>query len=440
MLSNKLLWTIILLILLLVGAWFIMEGDISPPNISLEKEIVFVGQNRTLEFSVEDGKSGVKSVRVFVKQGDTEKDISSFHFAEKGILTKDLKIDIQPKTLGLKDGKATIRITAVDHSPFKKEMALEKEITIDTHPPRIEMRSLSHYVHIGGSCLVVYDVSKDALKSGVLVNDIFFRGYPLGSEKTHAAYFALPWNASNSTPITLTAYDRADNTATVSFPYKILKKKFRKARMNISDNFLNMKIPEFRSEHGVPGESNLEIYLKVNRRLRAENNNAIRVACEKPRSERLWKGAFLRMKGSPKAQFADRRTYYYNGKAIDKQVHLGVDIAALQRFSVKAANNGFVVLADYVGIYGNTIIIDHGQGLFSMYSHLSSFQVKAGAEVKKGEIIGRTGTTGLAGGDHLHFSIIVHGVYVNPKEWWDSHWIKDNITNKLSLIQSGSTP
>jgi len=56
--------------------------------------------------------------------------------------------------------------------------------------------------------------------------------------------------------------------------------------------------------------------------------------------------------------------------------------------------------------------------------------------VKKGDIIGNTGTTGLAGGDHLHFSMLVHGTFVNPKEWWDPHWIKDNITAKLQPAQS----
>jgi murein DD-endopeptidase MepM/ murein hydrolase activator NlpD len=60
--------------------------------------------------------------------------------------------------------------------------------------------------------------------------------------------------------------------------------------------------------------------------------------------------------------------------------------------------------------------------------------VSAGQGVKRGDIIGNTGATGFAGGDHLHFSVIVGGVFVNPIEWWDPHWIRDNVTIKLEII------
>jgi murein DD-endopeptidase MepM/ murein hydrolase activator NlpD len=81
--------------------------------------------------------------------------------------------------------------------------------------------------------------------------------------------------------------------------------------------------------------------------------------------------------------------------------------------------------------YGNSVVLDHGCGLFSMYAHLSLIDVEAGVVVDKGDILGRTGSTGMAGGDHLHFAMIVQGVFVNPVEWWDPHWIQDNIALKL---------
>jgi murein DD-endopeptidase MepM/ murein hydrolase activator NlpD len=61
--------------------------------------------------------------------------------------------------------------------------------------------------------------------------------------------------------------------------------------------------------------------------------------------------------------------------------------------------------------------------------------VRLDQDVSKGDTIGYTGQTGLASGDHLHFGIMVNGVFVNPIEWWDSHWIKDNITRKLALLE-----
>jgi len=84
-----------------------------------------------------------------------------------------------------------------------------------------------------------------------------------------------------------------------------------------------------------------------------------------------------------------------------------------------------------LGIYGNTVVIDHGQGLFSLYSHLSSITTNVGKTVNKADLIGYSGVSGLAGGDHLHFSIIAGGQFVNPQEWWDPHWINDNVSKKL---------
>ena len=431
MFKSRFFWIALILALVLAGIWFLLEGDLTPPKITLQKKIEFIGQNQEIEFSVEDQKSGTMFVQVLIKQDSIEKNVSRFAFPTKGIHRKNLKLTIKPKSLGIKDGKATMIISAKDYSIFDNETRLEKEFIIDTQPPRIEMSSLNHYISMGGSCMATYNVSKDALKSGVIAGDLFFKGYPVAPNGAYVAYFALPWTASTSTPIMLMAQDSAGNIAKVSFHHSVLKKRFKKDKINISDRFLNKKMPEFSARYDNLKGRNIDIFLQINRELRKENNLKIKAICNQPHTKKLWEGPFLRMQGSPKAQFADTRTYYYKGKAVDKQVHMGVDIAALKQFPVKTANNGMVVFADYLGIYGNTIIIDHGQGLFSMYSHLSGFRVKSGIEVKKGNLIGNTGATGLAGGDHLHFSIILHGVFVNPKEWWDSHWIKDNITAKL---------
>ncbi len=98
---------------------------------------------------------------------------------------------------------------------------------------------------------------------------------------------------------------------------------------------------------------------------------------------------------------------------------------------MEAANRGIVKFTGAMGIYGNAIIIDHGQGIFSVYGHLSVITAKTGQRVNKGDQLGNTGTTGLAVGDHLHFAIVAGGRFVNPIEWWDQHWIEDNITKKL---------
>jgi murein DD-endopeptidase MepM/ murein hydrolase activator NlpD len=187
------------------------------------------------------------------------------------------------------------------------------------------------------------------------------------------------------------------------------------------------------SLRGEPGE----LFLRVNRDLRKANEATIQDLCRESAPSPLWSGAFLRMANAkPMAGFADRRSYILRDREIDQQTHLGVDLASLTMSPLEAANHGRVVFSGELGIYGKTVLLDHGYGLFSMYGHLSQISVKAGQQVRKGEIIGTSGDTGLAGGDHLHFSMLVGGVYVNPIEWWDSHWMADNVDGKLSLLKA----
>ncbi len=156
-----------------------------------------------------------------------------------------------------------------------------------------------------------------------------------------------------------------------------------------------------------------------------------------PYPEILWTGRFLQMKNSRvESLYADFRTYMYKGKVVDKLYHLGVDLAAVKRHPVEAANSGIVLYADDLGIYGNAVLIDHGLGLTTLYSHMSSIDVSVGDRVDKGTVIGRTGATGFAGGDHLHFGILIHGVPVNPIEWWDRDWVRNRITRKINEINS----
>jgi murein DD-endopeptidase MepM/ murein hydrolase activator NlpD len=150
-----------------------------------------------------------------------------------------------------------------------------------------------------------------------------------------------------------------------------------------------------------------------------------------------WQGIFSRLPNAAnRARFADHRTYYYKGREIDRQVHLGIDLASVSNSPVPAGNTGVVVFAQHLGIYGKTVILDHGYGLFSMYSHLSQIAVQVGGRVSRGDKLGRTGSTGMAGGDHLHFSILINDTFVNPVEWWDRKWIQNNVTSKIEWAQS----
>ena len=199
-------------------------------------------------------------------------------------------------------------------------------------------------------------------------------------------------------------------------------------------------MPEFDVDSQLGSKASLiDKFLKVNRELRYANHKKILGIVEKTDKELYWKGVFLRLPNSArKAGFADHRNYKYKGRVVDRQVHLGVDLASVVQSPVQASNGGRIALAGYIGIYGKTVIIDHGFGLFSTYSHLSAIDVEQGQTVSKGEIIGRTGSTGLAGGDHLHFGMLVYKTFVSPIEWWDASWIKNNISGKIETVKSNN--
>jgi murein DD-endopeptidase MepM/ murein hydrolase activator NlpD len=176
----------------------------------------------------------------------------------------------------------------------------------------------------------------------------------------------------------------------------------------------------------------LAAFLKVNGELRKINANQIAAFAAKTSASKMWDGPFVQLGNSQvEASFADRRTYVYKGKEIDQQTHLGFDLAVTEHVPVAAANAGTVLNASWLGIYGNCVILDHGMGVQSLYAHLMSFDVKVGDTVTRGQIIGRSDSTGLAGGDHLHFTMLVAGRMVNPVEWWDAHWIADRVERKL---------
>jgi murein DD-endopeptidase MepM/ murein hydrolase activator NlpD len=179
-------------------------------------------------------------------------------------------------------------------------------------------------------------------------------------------------------------------------------------------------------------DSAKDMFLAVNRRMRKENEDRITAVTSKSTASILWKGAFTQLSNSKvEANFADERTYSYNGQPIDTAYHLGYDLSVTKRYPIEAANSGRVAFAGDLGIYGNTVILDHGLGLFTLYSHLSSIDIKDGESIQQSQILGRTGETGLAGGDHLHYAVYLHGVAVLPVEWWDAKWIGDNIQPKL---------
>ena len=232
--------------------------------------------------------------------------------------------------------------------------------------------------------------------------------------------------------VELTATDMAGNVTRSRLGLLAYERNFKSDTISISDNFLasvNSKLGYL-----APNAANqLEGYLYINNQVRAANVETLRALRKDTAAAMLWDGMFQRLpRSAARAGFGDHRYFTYQGKQVGESYHLGFDLASVRNAEVPAANNGRVVFTGELGIYGNLVVIDHGLGLMSLYSHLSEIHVKVGDVVQKGAIIAKTGSTGLAFGDHLHFGILVGGVEVTPLEWLDPKWIKDNITGRLN--------
>lgn len=205
--------------------------------------------------------------------------------------------------------------------------------------------------------------------------------------------------------------------------------------IRISDGFLERVVPAIASR--TPGfddsGSLLDQYIEINSNLRRAELERVAELSRSSESTFLWSGPFLQMANSARmAGFAETRRYLYDGREVDQQTHLGLDLASTARAPVPAPNSGRVIFAGWMTLYGNAVIIDHGYGLLTVSGHLSSIDVTEGEAVERGQIIGSSGATGLAGGDHLHMEVFVHGMSVDPIQWLDGKWIRDNITSKLS--------
>jgi murein DD-endopeptidase MepM/ murein hydrolase activator NlpD len=438
-----------LLIILGLLAWvlsMIFEGQ--KPSVQIKPLPQFLSENQELALHISDEKRGLKQLVVSLNQGGREKTVFEKKFPFKGLFNRegthrfDTKFSMNPIKLNLAQGRVDLKVRVWDYSRRSggdgNLSQVAHKMVVDTIPPSIRAISRLNYVNIGGAGLIVYQTSSDTVKSGLYVNDTFFQGFPAAAESKEGfrvCYFAIPCNTKANPDVYLWAEDRAGNLSRGSFHYNIRAKRFREKRINVTERFLKSVLPYFSYYPFDPGDDDITKFLKINKDLRYENNLAFKSLKTKTSPERLWKGEWVRLRNAANmAGFGDRRSYYYRGERIDQQTHMGVDLASLENAEVQAANNGRVIFADRMGIYGLTVVLDHGQGLASAYSHLSRIEVEIDKEVSKGDVIGQTGKTGLAGGDHLHFGIMVGGVFVNPIEWWDSHWVQDNITRKLAQL------
>ena len=449
---RKLVFLLILAAIAAAGV-YVAAGRSAPPALTIERPDSAVG--RRGEVSVLAAAPGARFTSLSVTLEQNGREVALYSLDNPGTSTVTQVDEHQlriTRPIGKQDlpelQTGTARIVVSASRPSLLELrtvsaTASREFEVDLDPPRVAVVSTHHFVNHGGSEMVVYRVTPADAWSGVRVGSAEHAGYPAagagvaGADPSlKVAFFALAHHQDADASISVIARDEAGNESTARFVDRVFPKPFRKSRIELDDRFLGRVVPDIltqtpdlkvdRPDDLVPA------FLKINGDLRRANAERIQALTTQASPSRLWTGPFIQMGGSQvEAGFADHRTYLYRGKEIDQQVHLGFDLASTARAPVVAANAGRVLHADWLGIYGNCVIVDHGLGVASLYGHLSSFGVRAGDNVTRGQEIGRSGLTGLAGGDHLHFTMLVHGQPVNPVEWWDAHWIADRIERKL---------
>jgi len=449
---SKFISILILLAGIAAGVWY-MAGRSTPPAIDILQPAAVIGQTGDLIVEVQTPDGELTRLDIDLEQDGSVTPLFRLTDPEAAA---SLERQGDRLRIALPAGKqaietltaGTARFDVVAERPvlfgWRRIAAADtREVEVRLTPPQVSVVSTHHFINHGGSEMVVYRVSPADVASGVRVGDYLYPGFPAagagietGDPALRVAFFALLWNQDLDAPIQVFAHDEVGNATTATFDYRVFPKKFRESRIELNERFLARVVPAIlqnSTELGVENPSDLlASYLSINRDLRRMNNEAITALAQQTSPTILWTGPFEQLINTAvEAGFADQRDYIYNGEVVDHQVHLGFDLASTAAAPVLAANRGKVVHAGWLGIYGNCVILDHGMGLQSLYAHLSSIEVQQGEIVETRAQLGRSGTTGLAGGDHLHFTMLLAGNPVTPIDWWSKQWVEDRILRKL---------
>jgi murein DD-endopeptidase MepM/ murein hydrolase activator NlpD len=447
---------VLVFVALIAAGLYAGAGYLDGPAVEIVSPQRFVGVSTPLEVTIDTPGGQLSSLTVEFEQNGTRTPLVVDRGAppaptgqalapDRVRLSQTLSRETVP---GLQSGPGRVIVTAsrpVLYGTRDLETVVARDVEVRLERPRLAVLSTHHYINQGGAEMVVYRVTPEDVRSGVMVGEVMYPGYPasgidvddvrIADPAARVAFFALLYDQPLEAPIRLVAEDEAGNAATAAVDFRVFPKPFKNSRIELDDPFLERVVPAILAgtDEVHPEGPTIDQYVVINSELRRLNAARIGSFAGETVPDLLWRGEVFHpfTNNAVESAFADRRTYFYQGREVDRQVHLGFDLASYAQTPIVAANRGRVLFTGELGIYGNTVIIDHGMGLQSLYAHLSSIDAAVGDVVEKGQTVGRSGQTGLAGGDHLHFTMLLNGQMINPVEWWDAHWIEDRILRKL---------
>ncbi len=438
----------IFLILLIAGfgyGYYYLDSNLmierDKPTIKIAQKLYW-NLKDSLEVEIED-EGGIRFIKASIfEENGKETTLTQEIFRES---KKTFNLKIVPPKVGFfpRSGKARLQIEVVDNSLWnllQGNRAISKTlIYIDTVKPQIKPLVNSYSVTKGGVGFVIFGVKDKRLKKLYIETNYGKKFYPVKFYKK--GYFAslVAWPIDKKEfKATIVAIDKANNTTRERVRFYIKNRKYRESTITLNSKFLAGKIKDLAMQYKKDFEVHNEIqnFAFVNEELRETDEKRIHKKSLK-RGELFIKEfnikSFYPLKnGAAVASFGDHRYYKFNNKIISESYHLGLDLASIKNADIKTSNDGTVVYAGKSGIYGKSLIINHGLGVHSLYSHCNEFLVELDEKVKAGQVIAKSGKTGLALGDHLHFGILVQGIEVRPAEWMDKAWIRKNITSIIN--------
>jgi murein DD-endopeptidase MepM/ murein hydrolase activator NlpD len=430
----------LLLLGLLSGAGYVYTAPeferVSP--VVHSSESVFWNRKDPLKIKLTDNR-GLKNFELVLSDGQKSLIVGKGNF-KKNIKEQILLVKYpKSKILDPKAKRLTLKVLVRDSSMwnFFEGNKAEKiiNINVDYKRPNVNVLSNSYSITQGGSALVVFQAEDENLDTlYVQAAGKKFQVEPYKKEGYYAALIAWPFTKT-SFSAKIIATDLAKNRRVTDIPFYLKNHKYKVSWIRATDKFIDGKITDLASSDpkyaGI--ENRLEKLRAINETMRLKNEELIHTLSTNVSNEMIdsWKmKKFYPLRNGAKvASYGDERHYYYGTKEneVSHSYHVGYDLASTKMAAIKASNPGTVVYANENGIYGNMPMIDHGMGLYTLYGHCSQMLVKEGDKVRAGQTIAKTGMSGLALGDHLHFGILIQGIEVRPVEWFDAGWIKTNI-------------
>jgi murein DD-endopeptidase MepM/ murein hydrolase activator NlpD len=387
-----------------------------------------------------DDASGLLAYKVTLQSGSENFVLTDEQFVlPQGSQTLELKTP--KRAYSLKNKEVTITVEARDASKWNfmagNSATETTTLQIDKKRPYLSTIASSYRIIKGGSAVVIFKAEDDNMEAFYVETNFGkrFKAQPFYKEGYYVTLIAWPVT-EDTFRATIIATDSAGNVAKSSVPVIPYNKKYKVSKIKLSDKFLNGKVSELAYTYGVEdGADLIERFKYINEDMRKSNEVVIHELTSKVSDKMVNNFPIKKMyplkNGQVVAQFGDHRIYSYKGEQVSEAYHLGLDLASNAMSPIMSQNPAIVTYAEENGIYGNMPVLYHGLGLYTIYGHCSNMMVKEGDSLRSNETVAKTGRSGYAMGDHLHFGVLVQGIEVRPQEWMDQDWIRKSITDPM---------